>query len=212
MRLFDSSPRPGWMRKIGRQIFPACCAMSLLTALAPQMHAGFVGYYSFDNFLLVNTNGDGTASTPDAGLSVILMGGNNGSGLPGTTDLTIVSAAIGTLHFDYAYSSVDGVGFDRAGYLLGQTFVEFPDTDGLSGSTAIVVGLGQTVGFRVETMDNTGEPGILTITNFSAPGTAAQIPEPAALWTVTIGLAMVGVGQFMKRRRRNCSPGAEENQ
>jgi len=161
--------------------------------------------------LLTNTNADGTVSTPGAGVSAILTGGNNGTGLPGTTDLTIVPAVLGMLHFDYSYTSLDGPGFDWAGYLLGQTSVELVDTDGQSGSATIAVNPGERFGFRVGTMDNTGEPGILTISSFSAPAAGAEVPEPATLSSVVIGLALTGAARLIRRRWRALRPRQEEN-
>src|SRR5450759_3823349 len=101
-----------------RRIFLSfCCVLALTGALAREAHAGLIG--AFQDFSLTNsTFADGHAETFNGGLSLLFTGPNDGSGLPGTTDLTTVVASSGSFRFDYAYSSLDSPGFDFAGYLL----------------------------------------------------------------------------------------------
>jgi hypothetical protein len=165
--------------KWSRSILALSWALAFTLAVAPQAKAAFIGDYALNRFTLTNTNADGSAMTPDGGLSIILTGGNTGSGQPGTTDLVTAATAAGLVQFQYSYSALDFPGFDFGGYLVGGAFSKLADTDGQSGTAMFTVNSGQTFGFRVATQDNTGEPGILTVSNFSAPsGPATSVPEP----------------------------------
>src|SRR5450759_105242 len=76
-----------------RRIFLSfCCVLALTGALARETHAGLIG--EFQDFSLTNsTFANGHAETFDGGLSLLFTGPNDGSGVPGTTDLTMVSRA-----------------------------------------------------------------------------------------------------------------------
>lgn len=175
-------------------------------ALQPQAEAASIPC-PLDVFTLVNSNSDGTAVSPDGGVSVILTGGNNGSGLAGTTDLLAMAVGAGTIEFQYTYSSVDAPGFDWAGYLIGDQFTQLADTNGQFGTATFSVAGGDTFGFRVGTFDNTTEPGVFAISDFSTP--ASSVPEPSA-WRLVLATAVamaVGVG-----RRRNIQRIQEKRQ
>lgn len=172
--------------------------MALGCALAPQARASFLNYYDFNNFTQSSTS-DGFAFTPDAGLTVVVVGGNDGSGLSGTTDLFINAAASGTVQFNYLYNSLDAPTFDAAGYLLGGVFSQFADTDAQSGTISFSVSAGQSFGFQLWTADNTGESGILTISNFSAPSDTGAVPEPRTLPMVLLAAAAVAGYRRMRR-------------
>ena len=87
-------------------------------ALQPQAKAASIPYpLSF--FVLTNSNADGNVFSPDGGISAILTGGNNGTGLSGTTDLLAIATGSVSIQFQYIYSSADLPAFDRAGYLIG---------------------------------------------------------------------------------------------
>ena len=165
-----------------------CVPVLLGMALAKPAAASFVDGYAPVDFTLINVNADGTAAWGDGGVSLSLTGGNNGSDAPGTTDVTIAALGSGTVYFTYAYASPDTPTYDYAGYLLAGSFVPLADTDGNSGAVTFQIDSGQTFGFRVGTADNTGEPGIFTVTNFSAP-----VPEPGT-FPLMILAACAGIG------------------
>ena len=165
-------------------------------ALAPRAEAGLIPY-QLSLFSVVNTNADGTAVSPDGGESVILTGGNNGSGLSGTTDLTTTATAAGLIQFQYIYSSLDSPMFDRGGYLIAGIFTPVADTDGQFGIASFFVMTGDIFGFRVETDDNTQEPGVFTISDFNVD--AASTPEPATLPLVLV--AVIAILFAMRRGR-----------
>lgn len=156
-----------------------------------QAKASFIGSYAFANFTLTNQFADGSAQTPDGGLSVVLTGGNTGSGLSGTTDLFITAAGSGTVYFQYSYFSLDEPHFDVAGFLVNGAFMPLTDTSGNMGVATFSIAQGQTFGFRVATMDNLGEPGILTVTDFGAPSASTAAPEPVT-WPMVV-VAILGV-------------------
>ena len=165
-----------------------CSALLFLitsAAFPQQAKAGFIGDYAVELFTVTNTNGVGSVGSPDGGTSLLISGPNNGSGLDGFTDVTIRIAKSGLIQFQYTYSSLDLPGYDFAGYLLGTVFVPLADENGQSATVLVPVNQGQLFGFRVGTLDNTGEPGVLTITGFNAPtpvgSNISPVPEPGSL-------------------------------
>lgn len=188
-----------------RRLVLYCVLVLGLAGLQPA-NAAFMGDYAFSNFTVTNSaDAMGFAMTPDGGLTLVLTGSNTGSGLPGTTDVTIASLGTGFLSFSYSYSTLDPGG-DVAGYVLGSQFIALADQDGQSSSVTVPVMVGQIFGFRIETIDNTFEPGILTLSNFSAP--AAQgpgdgtVPEPGTWASLVVASAFFGIGRtwWMKRQ------------
>jgi hypothetical protein len=179
-----------------RRALPFCWALAIGATFLQQAKADFIGAYALSNFALTNINSDGNAATPDGGMTLVLTGPNNGSGLAGTTDFTISLPASGPIQFQYLYSSLDTPGFDFAGYLLGSNFVQLADTDGQSGSLLLSGTAGEIFGFRMGSLDNTGEPGILTVSSFSAPG-GGGVPE-----TGTLSMMLAAAGMAVAGRAR----------
>lgn len=188
------------------------CALACMFLFTLPAQASFIGVYSLARFTLTNsdltggTSGtNGFAISPDGGLSVILTGGNSGSGLAGITDLVINAAASGLVHFEYSYSSLDSAGFDFSGYLLTGNFFPLSDTNGMCnaapcpGAVQFAVSVGQSFGFRVETMDNQGEPGILTISGFDAPGSDTPLPEPGNGGAMVVLFAASAAARLWRR-------------
>ena len=173
--------------------------------LTSPVHASFIDAYAFSNFTTTNFQADGGAVTWDGGLSVIITGGNLGDGSEGTTDWLMQSVATGTVSFDFYYASLDFPGMDYAGYLVDGNFEPLGNVDGTTGSGSFDVVLGDLFGFRVGTLDNTGEPGVLTVSNFSGPepsgpgGGDPPVPEPG---TGPILLTAIVTAAFYLRVRR----------
>lgn len=171
--------------------------LALSVALPFEARADFIGAYDVSNFALVNSNANGFVDTGGAPFSISIVGGNNGSGLSGTTDFFVAAAGSGMVVFQYVYSSLDIPTFDFAGYLLGSSFALLADADGQSGVAQFPVASGDRFGFRVGTVDNTGEPGILTVSRFTAP--EAPVPEPGG---APVLCAVVILGAVLKRGAR----------
>jgi hypothetical protein len=193
----------GTVSKLFFSLVPLWCAAVLGLTSATEARASFTGNYSLDNFTLTNSSpvGNGTATTPDSGLSLVLTGPNDGSGDPGTVDFTILAPASGLISFDYLYSSQDLPTYDFAGYLLGNSFHQLADTDGQSGTVQFQITAGTVFGFRVGTLDNTGEPGVLTVSNFES--SAVVSPEPGPLSLVLLGFIAAGLLVKAGSRRRH---------
>lgn len=194
-----------------RLAIPILLSMAAGVILTPQARADFIADYAIGNWTFINTNADGSVITPDLGLSILLTGGNNGTGMPGTTDFLTNSPGAGLVQFQWSYSSLDSTSAvcgpgsnlpcDNAGYLLDGVFTQLADdTNQLSGITSFTVDSGDSFGFRVGTVDNSGEPGVLTISNFSAP--ASSVPEPgtAPLLLVAVSAMLAARKQVIRRR------------
>jgi hypothetical protein len=177
-------------------------AVTLVVLMAPSAKAGFIADYAVSNWTLSTTGLDGSVTTPDSGMSIVLTGGNDGSGNPGTVDFVINSQGAGLVQFQWSYSSLDstlpicGPSFDApcdtGGYLLGGVFTELADdTNQISGITSFTVSPGESFGFSVETADNLGEPGVLTVSDFSAPVSSVPEPGPAPIVLVAIVAVIV---------------------
>lgn len=193
-----------------RRLVLYCVLILGLVGVQPAS-AAFIGDYALSNFTLTNSaDAMGFALTPDGGATVVLTGSNTGSGLEGTTDLTIASLGTGFLTFNYAYSTLDpDPNFDAGYYLLGASVIQVANQDGQSGTITVPVMLGQIFGFRVGTSDNLGEPGVLTISNFSAPAASGPgdggVPEPGTWTSLVVASAFFGIGRtwWMKRQTAN---------
>src|SRR5579863_2117130 len=166
----------------------AILLLTLLNFAAPPARAGFIGPYDPSRFVLINTNADGSLAVLNSN-TIQLTGGNNGSDQPGTTDFVILAPATGLVSFDWSYSSLDTPTFDNAGYVINAIFTQLADTNGEAGQAAFQVSTGDIFGFRAGTVDNTGEPGILTVTNFDAPGATSPVPEPGCLPLIFLAAA-----------------------
>lgn len=168
---------------------------AMLSFAAHPAGAGVIPFFLTD-FSLVNSNADGTATSPDGGLTLTLTGGNLGSGLgPGTTDFITTSVMTVTFQFDYIYTSLDLPGYDRAGYWVDQVLTFLADSNGESGTVSVTVNAGEQFGFRVETDDNTGEPGVLNVSTFQA----VNVPEPDTRLAIPL---LIWVMTMAARRRR----------
>ena len=168
------------------------CCVALAGWAAPGAKADAILYYAFSNQLLTapassgnwtltdfgglpGSSGAGTAISPDAG-TIILTGINDGSFVPGWTELAILAAGNGTFQFDYSFSTPDDPHYQFAGYLLNGSLTRLADEDG-HGSVSVPVLSGELIGFYAGGDDQGGLHGTLTITGFSAP---LPVPEPGA--------------------------------
>jgi hypothetical protein len=175
------------------------CVAGLFLILNGRADATPANVYTFNNFALTNVNANGMDLVPLDGSTLALTGGNNGSGLDGTTDFSVTFGAPYAINFVWSYGSQDLPGFDRAGYLLGANFFPLADADGMSGTGNVAVVAGQTFGFRVETMDNTNEPGIFTVSSLSVTAGISTAPEPVSYKLVLTSFAILALWHSRSR-------------
>jgi hypothetical protein len=169
-------------------------ALLLGLTMVSSASAGSIITPILSSFDLVNTSADGTVAIALDGLSFVLTGGNTGSGLSGTTNFTATATTPGLVQFQYSYASLDTPGADNAGYLLDSDQIQLADTDGTSGTASFSVSTGQLYGWWVDTEDNTGEPGILTVT-FPA---SSPVPEPDSVALIVTGLAVLAIVKLIR--------------
>lgn len=195
------------------------CSVPLLGIGVSGAQVGFMGYYAPANFTLTNNGGgvDQLTGAPTANgsvmfpnlLTLILTGTNDGSGIPGYTDVTTLAVADGVLQFDYLFTTQDIPSVQYAGYVAGSGescgpllpgcgFFFLSDENGApnaSGTISVPVRAGELIGFRAGG-DGQGYPAVLTISNFSAP-----IPEPGTFQLVLLAAVVAGCGVSMHRCR-----------
>jgi hypothetical protein len=176
----------------------ALILIALLSMAAAPARAAFTGPYALDNFSLFNTNADGSVSSPDGVSNLILTGGNNGSGLPGSTYFLIFAAAPSWVSFQFEQTTDDDPTIpelDTGGYLIGPKFTALA-TVPASGDARFFVEGGQGFGFGMLTDDNWGGAATLTITEFDVQ----PVPEPGTGIAVLGGVLAICYGA---RRRRS---------
>jgi hypothetical protein len=197
-------------------------AVLCVLALLPAAYANSIT----SGFSLVNTNADGSVTTPSVlfpsdSSSFDLIGGNNGTGLTGQTEYIGTAASAGIVQFLWSYTSCyppneqppsqacDSPGYDWTGYLVGQNFTQLTDTDtgGLVASANFAVSAGSVFGWYVGTFDNLGEPGTVTVSDISFTATSV-VPEPgtmslcmACILVVAAVWRSVVSTRFQKRRK-----------
>jgi len=183
------------------------CVALLCAIVAPPAHAGFIGSFAAGNFTFSDLGGvfpDGSAVFPDTN-TLILTGSNDGSGLDSSTQLTLTVPVTGLFRFDYVFlNMVPAFGTDplpHGGYLLAPSlaqlsdpgsFVELSDAFGGSGSVLVPLTAGEVFGFAV-IGDNTGGPGVLTVTNFTAT------PEPGTAQLLFVAVAVAALAIWRRR-------------
>ena len=199
------APDGAWRALLDRRLLSYAAAPALVLAAPAMASAAFTGPYDVSNWTLTNLSADGSVDTSNAPASITITGGDNGTGLPGTTDFTIASAGTGTWSFDWEYTSVDTNDFDGAGWLLNGVYAEVADNASQgTGSQSIAVAAGDIIGFRVRTQDNVFGPGVFTISDFDAP--VDVIPPPSVPAPSTLALLALGAsGLSVARKRRKAA-------
>ena len=184
--------------KLAKQLGIATAGMTLyFTAIsAKPAEAVFVGAYDLANWTLVNTQTDGFANTNGSPEQIQLFSGNNGSGEPGTTDYLVKAVTTEVVNFTWNYSTNDDqASYDRFFFVKNGNAIDiFSEIATIGqGTYTTTVAVGDLFGLRLDTFDNAGGRGNVTISNFNAP-----IPEPS-----TVGglLAVCGFGLWIKLRQ-----------
>lgn len=189
--------------------------------------AGFSGSFAPANWILNNTNPDQSldstqytcfalnevacveAIAPSAGAVVVVgsvwgqqVGGGVANTLRTTTWSVTNTGPNALISFDWALGT-SGETNQIASYLVNLANVVLSSIDGNSGSIlSLPLATGDSFGFRVTTSDNTGNSGILSISNFNAtpfspPSTSVPVPLPLAG-----GAAAFAFSRRLRRRIR----------
>ncbi len=181
--------------KVFRLLVGLLCLLSLSSFLvrpaagASIQFEGLTFNFADTGTFLTDSSADGSVMVSNNDSLLTITGPNNGDGYPGAANATTTAPSLESVAFDWSYASADSPGFDAGGYLLGATFVQLADSDGSSGSVHFSVKPGETFGFSVTSMDNTGEPGILTISEFQVTGGSSNVPEPSTL-LILLGISV----------------------
>jgi MYXO-CTERM domain-containing protein len=185
-------------------------AAALFVATAAQ--ASFSGAFDPSNW----TQSPGTGSIgPFSASSLSMTSGNdeNPNGDPSDTDVSIVLASGGTVSFDWSYLTNDGDGPEWDPFFAGVMSAPVQLSNDLGanaqgGSFSFSGNLGDEIGFRMYTVDNSFGSATVTITNFCFRGpndpdcASNPTPEPG-------GIALLGgalLAGLAARRRLTTSP------
>lgn len=179
-----------------------CCAL-LLACTAPQAKADFSGYYAIANFDIIQStfaNGFVYSATSS---NVVFWGPNDGSDQAGETEFTILPEVSGLFTFSWVYTTQNLDPTDNtAGYIANGVFNFLTSTSGAYGSVSVEVVANDPIGFAILTGDNTGEPGVLTVNNFSGPlPSGSSAPEPGTFKLLLVGVAAAIVARRLWRIR-----------
>jgi hypothetical protein len=173
---------------------------------------GIAGDAKADTFTLNNDflPGDGFVVSFAGGFD--LFGSNNGAGTGCFCNLfatyTAVAGAAETLTFAWTYTTNDANGslYDPAGFVLNGAFTQLStDNDGMtpgvvdsSGTLTLTLNPGDTYGFYVNTLDNSGGRADIAVTSAGAP-----LPTPGPIAGAGLpGLLLASSGLFGWWRRK----------
>ena len=168
-------------------------------------------FRSPSNFTVANNNADGSVDTNNAASgTVILTGGNNNIFplAPGTTTWITISPITqgGTVSFNWSFAGdnypYNGSVGDRGGYIINGNPTYLATRNGDNGNTSLSLTAGQTFGFIVQTAENTGSAGVLTIEDFDF--TPQSIPEPLTFIGagVVLGALPILKKEYAKRNKK----------
>jgi hypothetical protein len=157
---------------------------------------GFTDYYAPANWIDGNNGHGGLLDLTGIPSRIAIYGTDDWSGEWGSVDFFIQVPRSGTFSFDWSWQSfdVDVDGYDFSYYNINNDYVFLSGTGGTSGSISVPVSAGDVIGWRVEATDSRWGPGLLVISNFSAP-----VPEPAALLLTSVA---TGLSVLVVRWRR----------
>jgi hypothetical protein len=142
------------------------------------------GYTCVGNQVACAENVDANTGAVDVVGSTVNSPGGGSTTTPRTTTWTVSNGAqSSTLQFSWAFGTPSNAGATnlRAWYLVGTNATQITARDGDFGSvSSISLAPFETFGFRVSTDDNSGDYGVLSITNFMATPTEVPAPLPLA--------------------------------
>jgi PEP-CTERM motif len=197
-----------WRRGV-RYVVAATLLIGVPIAAEAAQVSGFTGPYDPSNWSTSIGLGDGSVDTSNAPDSIEVTGADNGAA--GTnTDFTIAAAGTGFWSFDFVWDNLDDQGSlgpccDFGGFLHNGVFTQYGTGADISGSQPpIAVVAGDIIGYRVNCSDCIEGPGVLTISNFSAPVdevTPPAVPEPGIVILLGLGAAGCALRRLGRRSR-----------
>jgi hypothetical protein len=134
--------------------------------------ADFSGAYAPANFTFFNSaGGSGSINTSAAPASITITGSDGGAQVPYYSLYSATAVSTGTLTFNWSYHSNDtsqDSTYDPASFKLGTNLSLLTTGSGINqnGTGSYHITNGTLFGFQVDTTDNYGGAGILTISDF----------------------------------------------
>ena len=181
-------------------------AFALFAIYASPSYASFVGPYQVSNWTLQNQSADGSVDLSGAPSSIVLTGGDDGSGNSGFTSWTIAAADSGTVSVNWHYATSDvSAAQDPFNYILEGTVVPVFDSPVLSSASGILsfnVKAADTFGFQINTLDNLFGRGVVTLSNFDV---SPAVPEPSTTGLAVSAIILLALVQ--RRTRTSCHRG-----
>lgn len=145
---------------------------------------GFAGAYLPANWVLTQSNSNGSVTTTSAPASISMISSNNGSGGAGTINYSVLVSCTGKITFSWAYSTVDGSFYDYPMWAInngtGHFFKGYNQfgASTQSGTDTIYVNAGDILTLQSYSIDNYGGACTTVISNFIA----TSIPSQAVSW------------------------------
>jgi hypothetical protein len=146
---------------------------------------GFFPSYPISNFTFLNSNTNGSVNTIKANdeNSISLIGGNAPSfATSGLTNYTTNAVGDGLFSFAWGYITSDAAAlYDPFFVLINNVAIQLTDNSNIknqSGFYSTNVSVGDTIGWRITTLDNDGGNAIARISLFNAPRPNPPAPNP----------------------------------
>jgi len=169
------------------------CDNAIMPITATASINGFNDNYAPSNWAFLNTNSDGNIDTTNAPNSIVLTGGDNGSGNSGNSSYSILCAIETTISFDWNYATTDyASSYDFPQVLVNgvaMAFDNFSLETTQSGTMEVIIPAGETFGFNMFTTDNSYGSASVQISNFVA---SIEDGISSYSWAATAGGTITG--------------------
>lgn len=163
----------------------------------PAAHGQFTGSYDYSTWTTTTVNSGTSAFITTQPISGVILNGPDDGMSSSSISYTHTVVTSGRWSFDWSYSSSDSPTWDTGGWLLNGNYTALAGTSTTSGSGtfAIDVTAGETIGWRVFSVDGQFGAGVLTVQGFVQP-----VPEPTSM--IGVSLFSLGCIRFFRKRRQ----------